>query len=137
MVRKLEMFAELFAKITSKSKGCKSKPKIVNMFTIQNPNSSGQGYCPQYLHQNEKVAIIESFPGWYYSHSVFIGAGNGEKRKIAHCFKYKNTERCISIFTDLEDGELDFFEFCKSPASGHKYRKSGDKALIRHVKWVK
>lgn len=106
------------------------------MFTIQNPNSSGQGYCPQYALQNRKVAIIESFPGWEYSHSVFIGAGNGEKKKIAHYFKYKNTERSICVFTSLEDGELNFFRFSKSPASGHKYHKSGSEALIRHLNYV-
>lgn len=85
-------------------------------FTIQNPNTSGQGVCDITQIKKHPLVNILLGNGFNYSHSVVIGAGAGHLPKICHCFNYPSyhisigKERYISVFNDMDGKEIARFD---------------------------
>ena len=61
---------------------------------IENPNSSGQGYCAAHVN-NPHHATITKY-GWVYSHTTPIRAVDGSIYTI-HTYKHKHVDWNISV----------------------------------------
>lgn len=62
--------------------------------TIENPNSSGQGFCEQCKFNPHHALLVAR--GWKYSHSTPIGRPDGT-RYIHHTYKMPRTDWSIGV----------------------------------------
>ena len=99
---------------------------------IENPNSSGQGYCAS--HRAGALSAVCLPAGYSYSHSVPVC--NGATKRIVHCFKFHvgaKEEHNVS-FCDAVCDTSQSWSTSVSCASGHKSHGFGPSALARHLK---
>lgn len=98
---------------------------------IENPNSSGQGYCAGHEVHAYHSTVVEL--GYIYSHSVFVTKFNGTK-EMWHCYKHSRDKEHGISFPHSED-----YRYCPwgsscSPASGHKHFGRGGIEIRKHLK---
>ena len=103
---------------------------------ILNPNSSGQGECPDRIkHPFDLIAMAN---GYTYSHSVYVTQMDGKTKHLWHCYKYYKGEK--------NEHNLSFFEFettqtihalawktSVSCASGRNTTGYGEESLTKHL----
>mgnify|MGYP000243359268 FL=1 len=61
---------------------------------IQNPNSSGQGFC--HAHNTNPYHNDLATIGWWYSHTTPITAVDGSKYGI-HCYRFAKSDWSIGV----------------------------------------
>ena len=94
---------------------------------IENPNSSGQGYCPE--HQtNEAHPVILSY-GYQYSHTTPVTLSGGAK--VEHHSYYRG-DHWVSYHQE-PGGSLAWSTSC-SLGSGRQHHWHGVVALSLHLK---
>lgn len=99
--------------------------------TIENPNSSGQGYHPDHLTHPLTPTVTAN--GYAYSHSVPVGYMiRGEQLwSLYHCFK--RADHNVSLRTP--DGAPSYsWETSTSCASGRRHNGIGAASLAKHLK---
>jgi hypothetical protein len=62
--------------------------------SIDNPNSSGQGFCPFHSHNPYHDTLKDH--GWEYSHTTLINRGDGTQYAI-HTYKFPNTQWVVGV----------------------------------------
>jgi hypothetical protein len=93
---------------------------------IENPNSSGQGYCADHIASLLHWEAVRF--GYAYSHSVPITRMDGSKF-IHHCYKYGEHNVSFSILP----GDRDPWSTSTSCASGRQFTGIGIVALVKHL----
>jgi hypothetical protein len=95
---------------------------------IENPNTSGQGFCSAAL-THPAMQVVQSF-GYTYSHTTAMSTLSGSKAFYHTC---KHGEHNVT-FRTLTDGTADgYFQTSTSCASGRKWSGWGLPELRAHL----
>lgn len=102
---------------------------VATLPPIENPNSSGQGYCAAHLgHPLHAVCVAA---GYTYSHSVPVGYAGG--KRIVHCYKLRPGAQDEHNVSFAHSDTSHSWQTSASCASGHKHSGFGAHALAKHL----
>jgi hypothetical protein len=102
----------------------------VTLPAIENPNTSGQGYCPAHLGHPLHATAIRF--GYRYSHSTPI-TNLGGTRFVSHTYKARPGEREEHNLS-FDHGDIHHrWQTSVSCGSGRKHAGAGQAELERHL----